>query len=473
MALTTRSLPIVLLLASLQACGGSLDVEADPEEHLEPSPSVPGRPDVVVITLDTLRADNLSIYGFPRQTSPRLEELAQESLVFERCLAPVATTLPTHTSLFTGLWPLEHGVVSNMKGKGRRYEPPPGMLRLAEGFLEAGYRTAAFVSALPLKKRFGLEPGFESYEQPQQAKRPGKLTTRYASSWLDELGEDERLFLWVHYFDPHGPYEPSAPFDSLFEADEELEAWLEPRRFDELAVRPTGQENELRPAMDAYNGEVAYTDAQVGALIDKLRELGRWKDTVLVVVGDHGEGLNQHGAPGHGLTWQEQLHVPFLLRLPGIPARRVPGLVSVVDVLPTLCAVLELDELGAVAEQASGRDVLAPDFLSEPLPAISSERQEEFQEPTFALTGERWKTILSESGRQLLFDLEQDPFELDDVAGEHPEVARRMRVALEGLLDDQRRRGREIDAGGTAELDDSDYEELRGLGYTGAEEQDG
>jgi len=456
---------LVLLLSSwLGACGAG-------SEPVAPAAAPPfAGPDVVLVTIDTLRADHLRCYGYFRETSPNLDALAQESLLFERCLAPMATTLPTHTSMLTGVWPEEHGVLANLR-KQTIYERDPTLVTLAELFADAGYDTAAFVGAFPLRRAGGLGNGFALYDEPEGRHRRAEETTERALAWLARE-RSAPLFLWVHYYDPHSDYDPPPPYDKAFHREPALTAWLAERAIVRLGKRETKRQG--RPVVaehstNLYDGEILYTDAQLGRLLAALRARPRWSETGVVVLGDHGEGLNQHDEPGHGLTWDEQLHIPFLLRWPGLDPGRVRALVSAVDLAPTVLGRLPLPGAERLLARASGTDVLAKGFTERALLAQTSERKEQFGREVVALTGPRWKYADLGHGGEVLYDLSQDPHELTDVAGEHPELLAELRAEAQRLIEEQRARG----GGGVREATAEERSALEELGYGGDDETEG
>lgn len=269
---------------------------------------------LLVVTLDTTRADRLGCYGAPDARTPALDRLAAEGLRFDQAVATAPLTLPSHASLFTGLYPPTHGARSNTE-----FRLAERHVTLAELFASAGYETAAFVSAFVLDARYGLAQGFGEYDDrvgesggrgfpSGTAERPALATTDAFLSWLDRKSSGKPFFAWVHYFDPHAPYAPREPFAS------------------QMPSRP-------------YEAEIASVDAQVGRLREALEKHGLWDGTVVLVVADHGESLGEHGERTHGLfLYDAVMRVPFLLRLPGGSARGVitDRIVSLVDVLPTV-----------------------------------------------------------------------------------------------------------------------------------------
>ena len=268
---------------------------------------------LVLVTLDTTRADRLGSYGYPNAGTPNLDALAARGVRFERALSPVPITLPAHTSLFTASYPPYHGVRDN-----GTFVVDPALDTLAERLQAEGLRTGAFVSALPLEARFGLDQGFDFYDQSRAAdgghmnERRAEDTIDRALVWLGDVGDDEEFFLWVHLFDPHYPYAPPGP---------------------------------VMAGHDAYQGEVSYADAQLGRLFDALEGAGRLEATALVVTADHGESLGDHGELSHGhLLFDATQRVPLLMAGPGVvPGRVVERTVDLVDVAPTVCDWLGVD----------------------------------------------------------------------------------------------------------------------------------
>lgn len=318
--------------------------------------SDPGPRDVLLITIDTLRADMLSCYGHGRRSSPSLDRLARDGALFERHYATAPMTGPSHATLFTGLYSSEHGLVKN----GRMYPSEPPCL--AEELSRAGYQTLAVVGSKVLDRQFGMDRGFDVYDDAIETdvdNRRGRRTSaeRFASEVVDsalhELAafeDDQPVFAWLHVFDPHAPFE--APVELL------------PRRRAPAVFAERLEPNavvDAEKALVAYIGyeqEVAYTDRELGRFLDAWDGRERGADSVICVTSDHGEGMGEHGYMGHGLfLYEEQLHVPFLLRARGAIERevRVAKPTSAADVAYTLLALS-----GAVADVAvPGADLSA------------------------------------------------------------------------------------------------------------------
>ena len=445
----------------------------------EPEPPPPP-PDIVLITLDTLRADFLGCYGFFWDTSPNLDALARESIVFERCLVPLATTLPSHLSILTGVYPLEHGVLANVEHGGFQFKPAPGLRSFAEIATQGGYRTAAFVSAVPLNAATGIRRGFQVFSQPSEPERRAAETNQALFSWLarmDQQNDERPLFLWVHYFDPHYPYAPPPPYDRMYPEDEELEAFVAERHIPRQSLSYFGLWLGSRPTIRRYAGEIRYLDHHLAELLNRLRSRGRWDRTVVIVAGDHGQGMGQHHKTGHGYIYDEQLRAPLMIRVPGAAARRISTPVSSVDIFPTVLGLID-DFPGAAAllgagarflEQASGRNVLSDTYAHQPVFAQRSSRERpDLPYPTYTLTTAEWKFIHEVGGTDRLFRLTDDPFELGNVIEDHPETAAQLRRQLLERIAEQRQRGIAFQAGQPEQpelIDPQLLEQLRSLGY--------
>lgn len=242
---------------------------------------------VVVISIDTCRADYLSCYGFKRRTTPNIDALAREGVLFKSALSPVSMTLPAHSSMMTGTYPPTHGVHLN---NGERLDD--SNITLAEILKAAGYHTAAFISGFTLDSRFGMNQGFDTYEcnfskkvEGHLSERTGEEVNQSALPWLGEHSTTP-FFLFLHYFDAHAPYEPRLPY-SVDYAD------------------------------DLYSGEIAYVDFCIGQVVDRLRALGLYDNTLLIITSDHGESLGDHGEETHTyFAYNSTLHVPLVVHMP-------------------------------------------------------------------------------------------------------------------------------------------------------------
>jgi arylsulfatase A-like enzyme len=456
----SRSPAALALLLSLVPWTGSCNHATQQQEQF----------DLVLITIDTIRADHIGSYGYFRDTSPNIDAFSNESLLFERCLVPMATTLPSHVSILTSVHPLEHGVLANIQQVGQRFQPSEQLRSFAEVASEAGYRTAAFVSGAPLNRQTGIDSGFEDFDQPAERERPAEETNQAVFHWL--MKEDERpFFLWVHYFDPHAPYNPPPSFRNLYESDQALETYLARRGFSDQAVSPVGDLVNAREAINLYDGEIRYVDEQVGALLNHLRSRTKWDRTIVALVGDHGEGLCQHAEPRHGYIYDEQLHVPLMIRVPNVPHRRISSLVSTIDVLPTVLGFSKSEFSREFLQQARGRNVMSEEFNTQTVFSQSTaKKRADHSFPTYALTTKEWKYIHEVGGSDRLFRLSEDPFELRDELTSHAAIGSELREQLLAQISEQLENGRAVYRSGqvkkTETVDPILIEQLKALGYT-------
>jgi len=370
------------------------------------------RPHVLLITLDTTRADRLGCHGYKtgQDPTPVLDALASAGVLCERALTVAPQTLPAHTSMFTGLYPLESGVRTN--GRRRLDDRIP---TLAEVLKRQGYDTAAFVASFVLDRKFGLDRGFNTYDDdfsgddPDSAaiqrQRPGELVVNAALKWL-ETKREKPFFCWVHLYDPHAPY---------------------------LTHTDLFGDKYLGGPSDAYDAEIAYVDRQVGRLVNFLKERGLETDTLVVVVGDHGEGLGEHVEKEHGMTlYHEALHVPLIFRHVGrlSAARRVAESVSLVDLSPTILDLLRLED----PRQISGKSLKPLLVGGEAAPsACYGATDEPFLNngwsPLRSLTDGQWKYI--RTTKPELYDLAADPDERKNLFEAAPDTARMMESRMD------------------------------------------
>jgi arylsulfatase A-like enzyme/Flp pilus assembly protein TadD len=407
--------------------------------HPRAPTTVSPRLNLLLITLDTTRADHLGCYGSTAAKTPNLDRLARDGTLFAQCSSCSPLTLPSHASIMTAVSPYVHGARRNGSG-----EVPAANLTLAETLSAAGYRTLAVLASFVLDRQFGLAQGFEFYHDLPlgTADNPMPLERRADFVADDAIGllrshSTERFFLWVHFYDPHFPYQ------SVSHAD---------------------------PASpDAYADEIAFMDQHVGRLLAELLRLNLDSSTLVVVVGDHGESLGERSEPTHGyFLYQTTLHVPLILRCPGTirPGQSVSTPVRTIDIAPTILELLRCPEMPDV-EGTSLCLLLQGQDLPLPLPAYAEtfEAHSHFRfSPLRSLTLRGLKYILSPKPE--LYDLPADPGETRDVASDRPEDAARLRKELRDLVVHAPRPPHRSTAVG---LPSTDIARLESLGYVGAD----
>jgi arylsulfatase A-like enzyme len=389
---------------------------------------------VVVIGIDTLRADHLGCYGYPRPTSPRIDALSHESVLFKTAISQAPWTLPSFASMFTGLLPSNHGAGEGLFLDDALFvftTPVPALSTnhrtLATILQESGYSTGSFVSNGFVGQAVGLQQGFaDTFEWITSG-----AAVNQAVAWLKRRGP-EPFFLFVHIVDPHAPYSPS---------DEDAKPFLDNTYSGPVGTSFSGRADpgwgppDRKRVVDLYDGEVHYADRLVGELLDTLRERELLEKTVIVVVSDHGEELFERGAVGHGQSlYDELLHVPLLMRFPDATFRgRVDAQVRTMDIFPTV-----FDALGMSVPTGIDAVSLMPLARGEARPPQSDLAVAEsvlLKPERKAIRRRDGKLVVEPgTGRTMLFDLVADPAERKNVAAQQPEEVERLRANLEQAL---------------------------------------
>lgn len=424
---------------------------------------------VLLVTIDTLRADHLGAYGYHRGTSPNLDALAKESVLFENAFSVSSWTLPGHASLLTGLFPAEHGVVTD------RTALPVSSETLAEIMSSNGYDTFAAVSHAYLTERYGFEQGFDRFDDSLStgsAHRPvaAGIVDRMIE-WLGERESERPFFVWLHIFDPHWSYVPPSPYDAMFDPHYEGSMKGDFRSLSKYfkAVKgydkpPHLPESDFEHVMSLYDGEIAYVDAELGRLFEALRSRDIWGKTLVAVASDHGEEFMEHGSlEGHQWTlYDEVVRVPLILRIPGgrRPGHVVETPVSTVGLVGTVLdysgiAAPERRSLTATVEESRGDGDRVPPILMD----LTVRREKR----SVAIREGELKLIRGEDGRAELYRVSVDAGEARDLSEERPRDVERLSKRLDEVLASLEPLP---DAGRQREpLDPTTIRQLRSTGY--------
>ncbi len=439
--------------------------EADAAPTRNPGDSVDrptALPDIVMITLDAARADRFSCYGHTRRTTPNIDRLAEEALIFQEVFALAPYTLCSVPTMVTGLSFLDHQITNH----GHRLTTDA--TTLAENLKAAGYRTACFSASPNNSRTIGTDQGYDDFVEtwkivPRSQSTDPFLLSRLATDWLAKYDDPAPLHIQLHYVPPHAPYTPLPEYDRFTDpaydgpADGSIEIM---KAFDAQALLPT--KRDIEHMLDLYDGNLLEGDAAVGLVLDALRGRDRWRDTVVLVTSDHGEAFLEHGRTDHNSTlYDEMLHVPFVLRL---PAARRPAdvdtaqLSSLADLTPTLLATAGL----APADRVSGRNLLRPGAEARSDSGRYLIGRTTGDQPLYSLRTSTWKLILSGSGQGGLYNLERDPAERQD-------LSLRVRPVFSGLgllLTERLSQPPRFEAlPELEELPEEDAEMLKALGY--------
>ncbi|MEW5802527.1 MAG: tetratricopeptide repeat protein [bacterium] len=403
---------------------------------------------VLLITIDTLRADHLGCYGYGGVQTPSIDGMARSGVQFTHAYTPVPITLPSHTTIMTGQYPIQTGVRDN-----GTFRVSEHSTTLARALHQHGYRTAAFVSAYVLDSRYGLDQGFDSYDDALDPKekvafldseRSAEQVTQSAMSWISR-NADSTFFTWVHYFDPHANYHPPSPFAEQYKGH-------------------------------PYDGEIAYTDHWIGVLLDHLQALGILDDTLVVLTSDHGEGLGEHSEKTHAIfIYDTTLHVPLIMRYPKkLPeGKTIAEFVRTLDIMPTIlplaglptpdsCEGIDLTEVIQGKKDSLGLSL----YLETLYPQINHGWS-----PLEGIRTRDWKYILAP--RPELYHLARDPSEMNNLAGQQADNAswqQQWAMQLEQLK--KRITSKKSPEGTHVALDPEAKERLRSLGYVWTRSQE-
>lgn len=394
---------------------------------------------IILISIDTCRSDYLSCYGYSRQTTPNIDRFADESVLFLNAISPVPITLPAHSSMFTGTIPPFHGVRNNVS-----FKLSEDNLTLPEILKSAGFTNAAFVGSFVLDSRFGLRQGFDFYNDRFQKvhttvsgnERRGGETTDLAIDWVRK-NMDQKFFLFLHYYDPHDDYRPPEPFASSF-------------------------------ADNLYAGEIAYTDHCIGQFLNELKKLGLYDSALVMIVGDHGEMLGEHGEDTHTFfVYQPAIKVPLIFKLPRkTKPKRIDSTVGLIDIFPTICSFLGLP----TPPDIQGQD-LSPFFYDKDFAIDKRFFYSESLVPTSfnanslrAVTTDDWKYI--QAPRPELYNLNDDPYENNNLFENQSKQANILKECLRKILL-QTAYSQQAKVENRMDLDKETLERLESLGYVG------
>jgi arylsulfatase A-like enzyme/Tfp pilus assembly protein PilF len=424
------------------------------------------KPNVILISLDTTRADRLGCYGYANARTPAIDDLARRGVLFSQAASPAPLTLPAHSSMMTGFYPTYHGVRLNGTTALSQQH-----VTLAEALSSSGYRTGAFVGAFVLDGRWGLNQGFNEYDDRFDVKkarhldlagtqRPANEVVDAALRWLDaekdsqkdvqkDAQKDAPFFAWIHLYDPHTPYAPPEPLFSEF-----------------------GQ----RGPAGLYDGEIAFVDRQVARVVTWLQQNALDQRTIIVIAGDHGEALGSHGEGTHGFfIYDWAMHVPFIVSTPfdDLQGVRVDSQVSLVDIFPTVLALTGIDTRIEAKAKGHGRSLLPVMFKPGMFQPGASEADAAYAygesmapdlqfgwSALHALRSPRYKFI--DAPRPELYDLIADPGEATNIAAREPKLAATMGQELDRLMEETSRGAPALEE---ADLDQETLERLASLGY--------
>ena len=437
-----------------------------------PAPSIEEARNVVVVLVDTLRASKLKVWNpESRVRTPVLEQLATESVVFERGQSTENWTKPAVGAILTGLHPIDHGA------RTQAHVLSDDALMISEHFKANGFATGGFIANGYISDRFGFDQGWDQYRNFIRENTSSEAENVFdtAANWAIEH-KDERFFLYVHTIDPHVPYDPEDEFVSMYDSRPNYDGQVRPRMTGELLANAkknpptvTFSPSDVRRLEALHDGEITQHDRHMGNFIQRLKDAGIWDNTVFVFVSDHGEEFNEHGSWGHGHSiYQELLHVPFMLRAPGVSPGRVSTTVSTMDLGPTVLQLAGVEAMPSVSARS-----LVPLLYGQPRvgPEVA---MSEFLDERRVVTAGTWKFFVRGNLTHSMFDLAADPGERNQLdVNDHPIAGRFLRTMQGQFLGSADRSNwlaaeqtaRQRLESGDAQMDDELQQQLRELGY--------
>lgn len=404
---------------------------------------------MIIITLDTVRMDHLSLYDYFRPTTPFLSRLGAESVVFNNAYTPIPHTVPAHTSLFTSHYPSEHKALYN-GWKLKDWNRP----LLAEVLKQEGYQTGAVIASMVLTHWCNLNRGFEFYQDqdfehqvsmmkkkkkkkvnPDFNQRRAGEVVKWAEKWLNEIDRERAFFLWLHFYDAHRPYDPDPNYPAPFQLDPEFTKYLEQNHY--LIPAKYGEVN-------TYDNQLAYLDQNLEKFFQFLKDRGLLDQTLIIITADHGEGLGQHKLMSHGLyLYEDQVRIPLLIRFPDLAqaGTRIDARVNLIDLAPTILDFLQIPPRRNRME-ARGQSLLSliSGGKKELRPCEYFERR--WYEPKRRVKGRKagalcgeWKIIWADEEENELYHLPGDPFELTNARDLEKKKFLELETEMKGYLD--------------------------------------
>ncbi len=485
-----RRLTIVLTLLLITTAAALMTLPTTPTSQHEqtntaasPLPNnhaKQGKYNILLISIDSLRADHVGCYGYERNTTPTMDKVAADGIRFANAMSTSSWTLPTHLTMFTGRYQIAHGVMHES------YTLSDQVPTMGEVMKAAGYATAGFVSAPYLAAHYGYSRGMDVYrdlssEYGHRAEARSAIVskelTELAVDWLED-NKDEPFFMFVHNFDAHYDYTPPPPYDTMF--DDDYEGEMDGNHFIERKdVNANMDKRDLDHILALYDGEIRYADDHIGILLDQLRELGLHDDTIVLIVSDHGDEFFEHGNKGHHRTlYDEVLRVPMIVRLPdrAHAGTVVDEQVTLVDLMPTMLELAGIDATDGMqgismaplmAGRRSGRTAIYSAFLDKRGFNLQVGRR-----TSESKVIQHFNRITHPKQTPVeRYDIEIDAGELEDIAPMTQVRTRGELDILAAFLDDQWTENRRINVlshgANRIDIDDDTMEALKALGYVG------
>ena len=417
----------------------------------------PPRPNIILIVADTLRSDHLGCYGYPKNVTPHLDEFSKDSLVFENAYAPIPSTLPSHASIMTGLYPDVHQMFdeANNLDAGVYKEISPRFSTIAEKLKEIGYKNIGIVSSLWLSDRFGFGRKFDYYKRVDGTFTPSVKINKKAFKWLEGVREEKfpKLFMFLHYYDPHSDpyikgknelpyYSPSSYFEQFCDGEADIlkiqnkvnsyaTSFLVYSNVSKMQIEDT----QLESIISFYDAGIAFFDYQIGELFSELKEMGLYDQSLIIFTSDHGEEFREHGEFIHNQVYEENIHVPLMIKFPGgrFSDKKIKSPVELIDIKPTILNYLQVP----VSSHVQGKSLLSLiDQDSEAANMAVCRQKSQEGDRIYSLREGKFKLIYNYSTmKSELYDLDADPLEKSDIADFNKAEVIRLQNKLKNIVE--------------------------------------
>jgi arylsulfatase A-like enzyme len=423
--------------------------------------NTPNGPNIIFLTVDTLRADHLLCYGYFRHTTPQIDKLKKDSIIFNNMICVMSHTRPSYVSMFTGLYPKTHNVLSNNNFLRKK------LLTITEILNNQNYVTVGFIGGSVLYKAMNLSQGFDLYDDNLNGNREirAEEVNNKVIKWIKE-NKNENFFLFVHFFDPHAPYDPLPPFDRAFDySSDSLRQYLDINCYNENNKEIA----ERLRKIDLYDGEVKYVDREIGKLISLLKELELYEESLIILTADHGESLGEHNWWGHELNYEDQIRIPFLIKTPFSELKNlvINEQTQNLDIMHFILKVSESKLTKGNAKRIISdalKSIKKREYAFVERRSYSERSKIKYPDLTskgaeYAIRTKKWKLIFKEGDEDELYNLSEDPNELNNVIMGNREKAKSLLKTLKSWINKDRIKYKQED------LSDKDRRLLKSLGY--------
>jgi len=401
---------------------------------------------IILITLDALRADHLNCYGYKRGTSPFISEFAKDAFIYQRVIAQSGSTMPSLATVFTSMYAYADCALNERDALGKSYTT------IAEFLKKIGYKTYAIVGHGYVKKIFGLARGFDYYDDNFDKWRNADEMTTLAIKFLKEGKSHKKFFLWLHYRQPHWPYDPPLKYREMFYQKKPFNGENQSDVYTIFGKKMTLSKKVISELGDLYDANIRFADDALRGLFEYSRESGLLKNTIIIITADHGESLGEHNIFDHNELYYGILRVPLIIRIPEIKGRVVENPVALIDIFPTICELLGYKN-APMLKRFRGKSVFSETKLQQDLYSEYNNR--------FSLIVDNFRLFQDANNSYVLYNIADDPYEVDNLVSKESQRFDIMKQRMNSLLEHAKSRSYT----GKPSLDERTKQNLKSLGY--------